>query len=181
MKKINILFLLFLAIFGISSIASAVPMTWTDDIDFNPDVYVSWYSGYSYSHDITDDGFEPYIDGGDDYVTSYMLTVSLYDDGGRWDCGELAVIDQPGLLGDGLYNFNFVSQQFGWSLAGALQLDLTGELMVLIYSATGDFFIDSSSLVVYGDDGTAPVPEPATMLLLGTGLLGFGVSRRKKK
>ena len=34
-------------------------------------------------------------------------------------------------------------------------------------------------LLTYGDD-IAPVPEPATMLLLGIGLIGVGVATRKK-
>ncbi len=42
----------------------------------------------------------------------------------------------------------------------------------------GDIGLDSSKL--YGTAEVAPVPEPATMLLIGTGLIGFAGIRRKK-
>lgn len=39
-----------------------------------------------------------------------------------------------------------------------------------------------SHITVYGADTAAPVPEPATMLLFGSGILGLaGIARRKKR
>jgi hypothetical protein len=155
--------------------ALAAPMTWTDTIDFNPDVMVGWYSGYSYTHDITDDGFTPL----QDFVYDYSLEVALYDDGGCWDFGEIAFINQPGLLGDGFYNFNYENVDLGWSLVGLVELNLLGGLDVTIESWGGDFYLDYSILTANGCDN-APVPEPSTLLLLGAGVAGLAFYRRKK-
>lgn len=49
---------------------------------------------------------------------------------------------------------------------------------------TGALFADAAniSMNATGEFTTSPVPEPATMLLFGTGLIGLvGVARRKKK
>lgn len=179
MKKFLFLctFFVFLCI---SSMASATP--WVDTIDTNQ--YISSGGSYSYTHDITDgaDGFIPLYD----IALDYDLIIGLYDDNKGFDeyyTIEVAIINQPGIIGDGYYNFSYTDNEYGISILGLLEINLLGELDVTISSIFGDFCFDYSELVVTGINGEdlAPVPEPATMLLLGSGLFGLAGLRRKFK
>jgi hypothetical protein len=178
-KQRLIAFSLIISIFFLCGTALAVPFTWTDTFDPSPDsknTSIDPIIGtYTYSHDLKDFTL------GEDVITGYTLTLSLYDD---HDCQpEIAFVNLPGIKGDGFYNFSFSKQghEYDWSFAGVMSLNKYGRLDVTIYSLWGDFFFDWSKLTAWGENHTAPVPEPASMLLFGTGLIVFGLAGRKLK
>ena len=179
--------LLAVALLAGSLTANAVPTTWVDVIDFTPDVPIGHgagqYPSYPYQHDITDNGYTPFVD----FATGFQLSVNLYDDGDRG--GEVAYVDVPTILpgvlglaeGDRVF-FNVSGNEGGgWSLLGYLELLLTGRYDVTITSLTGDFYLGDSTLTVWGEDNSTSVPEPATLSMLGLGLLGLGVFGRRRR
>lgn len=137
MKKLLGILCAILLIAGTAGIAGAAPCTWTDTVD--EDVYVALFGSYSYTHDITDDGFVPLVD----LATDYVLTIGLYDDNrgmDEWFFAEFAFVDQPGLLGDESYSFAYENQDFGASILGLVQINLFGTLDVTIQSLGGFLF-----------------------------------------
>jgi hypothetical protein len=156
--------------------ALAVPFTWIDTI--STDKKIDWFSSYSYSHYLS--GFVP----GQDAITGYSLAISLSDDKSGCDeylGSELFLVDLPGFSTDGFYSFSTQSNQYDWSLSGVANLNKSGSLNVTISSLWGDFYFDSSTLTASGHQNAAPVPEPASMILFGTGLIVFGFAGRKLK
>ena len=187
--------------------AMAVPMTWVDVVDPSPDVKVP--PSYTLTHDISDPAsgsFSSWFMGGNDTIDSFNFTVELYDDNQDstkkqivdwyWifpvfgnvtvpDGGEegAAGIGVGGLLGS--YDLTMGTNSFdvAWQNNFSATLDLysNGIIQLKISATDGDFYFDKSTLTVHGDNGTAPVPEPATMLLFGTGLAGLAAVARRRK
>ncbi len=178
-KILGSLFGLFL-LFMFAGNASAAPMTWTETLDWNPNKYL--FSDFAYTHDIKNDGFIGYLQGGDDLVLTYTLSIALYDDNDNRR--EKVVIDQPGWTADRRYNFNLEVQELGWSVFGVVSLNIDGTIDINLNNIKGDYYLDYSTIVASGDDGyesCTPVPEPTTGILFGIGILGLAaISRRKK-
>jgi hypothetical protein len=176
------------ALMLVAGSAWAIPTTWTDTIDFNPDILIP--PAYFYTHNISDSGFTSFFMGGDDTISSYVLTIALYDDnkGSRYNfCNnEFRIGDGPEaariLTSGGVYSYNFslTSNDYAGSLLGRLDLWADGKLGVFVGSTLGDFYLASSELRVYGDNGTAPVPEPGTMALIGFGMLSLAIYGKRR-
>ena len=183
MKKFLMLLLSLILFLCFSGAANALPMTWTDVHGTNK-LMNSGNNHYSYYHNITDNGFDP----GKDLVLTWDIKLSFTDDEKR-DHWEWAKVNLPGLIADRFFEVSFNETIYtGFSVAGTLSLNANGILGIDIYRAAGDFYFTGSTLNAYGDSdhfGSSggdiyPVPEPANMLLLGTGLIGLAGASRKK-
>lgn len=164
--------------FATSARADYIPASWSDTASIGGGVYIGNSDSYTYTHDLTDNGFRPL----NDLISSFQLSINLADDSTR-DGPELAFVDLPGLLGDNfVYNFGASGAEYGgWSILGLLQLNVLGTLTVTISSILGDFNLVGSTLTANGLSNTASVPEPGALGLLGIGLMGMALSMRRRQ
>jgi hypothetical protein len=170
--------------------AQAVPAYW-DDWAGSEGHYIDSNSPYSYTHNLTDPAsgaFRPGIDS----INSASLSIWLYDDA---FLGDLS-LPFFGLVGDQQETVGFKFDGNAWINGGNVDgnviiwddfdfivtsLVADGMLNVKIRANRGDFRFGASHLEAWGSTSGRAVPEPATLSMLGLGLIGLGFAARRRK
>ena len=183
--------------FAFFMVGSASATIFTDTQNLNvtigegPFAQVAFGDSFTYSHATPGDFEVPFdavnsasldisgywIDDNNDSVAFNGTSIGYLTPGGSsgtywsWSSWSLVSWDSPSTS-----SFDITSLFTSWTTGDLFEVTVTAD------GVFGDGYIElgTSTFTLDYDNGTAPVPEPATMLLFGTGLLGLVGYNRKR-
>lgn len=129
-----------------------------------------------WTFDITKDGFNPEAQD----ITAATITLNFTDSRSWWDWSEFAYLD----VGTNNFLWEVDTGDASFQLSSLMTLSDTGKVDASLTAIWGDFKFNFALLTADGtlpDIETSPIPEPAAILLFGTGLTGLAFVARRSR
>ncbi len=179
MKKFLMVLCALTLIFGMVGTASAISYKDVHNFDLRMNPWGA-NSSVSWIFDIT--GKQTW-DPAAQEITSASVALNFSDDNGWFDWLEFATLD----VGTNNFFWEVDTGDVNFTITSLMTLNNAGTVDATLSAKWGDFYFNSATLSAQGtetnsaiDPSAVPVPEPSTMLLMGTGILGLVAYGRKR-